>query len=71
LFERFTERARMAVVFAQDEARLLGHNYVGTEHIALALFEAEGKDGPLHRMGADRDRFESDLVTALEPYTKA
>ena len=33
-------------------------------------FEAEEDDGPLHRIGVDRDRFESDLVTALEPFTK-
>jgi len=35
MFERFTERARQVVVFAQDEARVLKHNYIGTEHILL------------------------------------
>jgi hypothetical protein len=35
MFERFTERAREVVVLAQDEARLLKHNYVGTEHLLL------------------------------------
>jgi ATP-dependent Clp protease ATP-binding subunit ClpC len=37
MFERFTDRARRVVVLAQEEARLLGHNYVGTEHILLGL----------------------------------
>src|SRR5206468_2965707 len=37
MFERFTERARQVVVLAQEEARSLGHNYIGTEHILLAL----------------------------------
>jgi ATP-dependent Clp protease ATP-binding subunit ClpC len=43
LFERFTDRARRVVVLAQEEARMLNHNYIGTEHILLALsHEAEG-----------------------------
>src|SRR4029079_10543142 len=43
LFERFTERARQVVVLAQDEARALKHNYIGTEHILLGLLrEGEG-----------------------------
>ena len=37
MFERFTERARQVVVLAQDEARALKHNYIGTEHILLGL----------------------------------
>jgi ATP-dependent Clp protease ATP-binding subunit ClpC len=37
VFERFTERARQAVVLAQYEARGLKHNYIGTEHILLGL----------------------------------
>jgi len=41
MFERFTNRARRAVVLAQEEARLLQHNYIGTEHILLGLL-AEG-----------------------------
>jgi prophage maintenance system killer protein len=36
-FHRFTDRARMVVVLAQDEARRLGHNYIGTEHVLLGL----------------------------------
>ena len=37
MFERFTDRARRVVVQAQDEARTLNHNYIGTEHILLGL----------------------------------
>ena len=43
MFERFTDRARRVVVLAQDEARSLEHNYIGTEHILLGLIrEGEG-----------------------------
>ncbi|MEM9522167.1 MAG: ATP-dependent Clp protease ATP-binding subunit [Actinomycetota bacterium] len=43
MFERFTDRARRVVVLAQEEARLLNHNYIGTEHILLGLIhEGEG-----------------------------
>ena len=43
MFERFTERARRVVVLAQEEARMLNHNYIGTEHILLGLIrEGEG-----------------------------
>jgi ATP-dependent Clp protease ATP-binding subunit ClpC len=37
MFERFTDRARRVVTFAQEEARLLNHNYIGTEHLLLGL----------------------------------
>ena len=43
MFERFTDRARRVVVLAQEEARMLDHNYIGTEHILLGLIgEGEG-----------------------------
>ncbi|TRY18569.1 ATP-dependent Clp protease ATP-binding subunit [Tessaracoccus rhinocerotis] len=43
MFERFTDRARRVIVLAQDEAKLLNHNYIGTEHILLGLIhEGEG-----------------------------
>jgi ATP-dependent Clp protease ATP-binding subunit ClpC len=43
MFERFTDRARRVVVLAQEEARELGHNYIGTEHLLLGLIrEREG-----------------------------
>jgi hypothetical protein len=43
MFERFTDRARRVIVLAQEEARMLNHNYIGTEHILLGLVrEGEG-----------------------------
>src|SRR5690349_10243308 len=43
MFERFTDRARRVVVLAQEEAKLLNHNYIGTEHILLGLIhEGDG-----------------------------
>src|SRR6266498_1894761 len=43
MFERFTDKARRVVVLAQEEARMLDHNYIGTEHILLGLIhEREG-----------------------------
>jgi ATP-dependent Clp protease ATP-binding subunit ClpC len=43
LFDRFTDRARRVIPLAQEEARLLGHNYIGTEHLLLGLIhEGEG-----------------------------
>jgi hypothetical protein len=41
VFERFTERARKVVVLAQEEARALGHNYIGSEHLLLGLLREE------------------------------
>lgn len=41
MFERFTERARQVIVLAQDEARTLKHNYIGTEHVLLGLLREE------------------------------
>jgi ATP-dependent Clp protease ATP-binding subunit ClpC len=46
VFERFTDRARRSVVLAQEEARTLNHNYIGTEHILLGLVrERDGVAG--------------------------
>ena len=43
MFEKFTDKARRVVVLAQEEAKLLNHNYIGTEHILLGLIhEGEG-----------------------------
>ena len=43
MFERFTDRARRVVVLAQEEAKMLNHNYIGTEHLLLGLIhEGEG-----------------------------
>jgi ATP-dependent Clp protease ATP-binding subunit ClpC len=53
MFERFTNRARRVVVLAQEEARLLNHNYIGTEHLLLGLIhEGEGvAAGALESLG--------------------
>ena len=66
----FNGPAKKVLELTFRQALRLGHNYIGTEHIVLALFEAEDDDGPLHRLGVDRDRFERELVAALEPFTK-
>lgn len=66
----FNSGAKKALELTFRQALRLGHNYIGTEHILLALFEAEPSDGPLRRLGADRDRFEDDLAKALEPFMK-
>jgi len=42
MFERFTDQARRAVVLAQEEARMLNHDHIGTEHILLGLMEGDG-----------------------------
>ncbi|MBW8711842.1 MAG: ATP-dependent Clp protease ATP-binding subunit, partial [Mycobacterium sp.] len=66
----FNGQAKKVLELTFRQALRLGHNYVGTEHILLALYEAEDDDGTLHQVGVDRDRFERELVTALESYTK-
>jgi ATP-dependent Clp protease ATP-binding subunit ClpC len=55
MFERFTDRARRVVVLAQEEARLLDHNYIGTEHLLLGLLhEGQGvAAGALEALGVD------------------
>lgn len=44
MFERFTGRARRVVVLAQEEARMLDHNYIGTEHLLLGLLDEDSGD---------------------------
>jgi ATP-dependent Clp protease ATP-binding subunit ClpC len=41
-FDKFTERARMVLTLAQDEAQRFKHNYIGTEHLLLGLVQQEG-----------------------------
>ncbi|HEY6647625.1 MAG TPA: Clp protease N-terminal domain-containing protein [Mycobacterium sp.] len=67
----FNGAAKKVLELTFRQALRLGHNYVGTEHIFLALYEAEDEDGTLHQLGVDRDRFERELVAALAEYTKA
>lgn len=64
----FSGGAKKALELTFRQALRLGHNYIGTEHILLALAEAEGEDGPLHRLGADPQRFETELADALAPF---
>ena len=41
MFERFTDKARRVVVLAQEEARILNHDYIGTEHLLLGLLQED------------------------------
>lgn len=65
----FSGPARKALELTFREALRLGHNYIGTEHMLLALLEAEDGAGPLHQAGVDKDRVEADLATALKPFS--
>jgi ATP-dependent Clp protease ATP-binding subunit ClpA len=65
----FDARAKKALELTFRQALRLGHNYVGTEHLLLALHEEEDDDGVLHRSGIDFARFERDLLAALESFT--
>src|SRR5262245_19166520 len=65
MFERFTDRARRIVVLAQDEARLLDHNYIGTEHILLGLLRVG--EGPAYKaLTAEDVRLEDVRAKVLE-----
>nr|WP_090343962.1 Clp protease N-terminal domain-containing protein [Mycolicibacterium malmesburyense]CRL75187.1 Clp amino terminal domain-containing protein [Mycolicibacterium malmesburyense] len=66
----FDTAAKKVLELTFRQALRLGHNYVGTEHILLALWEAEPDDGPLHRVGVDKGRFETELLDALQAFTK-
>src|SRR5579884_3689681 len=70
VFERFTDRARRVVVLAQEEARLLNHNYIGTEHILLGLIhEGEGVAAQvLVKLGADLSRVRQQVIQLLSGY---
>jgi ATP-dependent Clp protease ATP-binding subunit ClpC len=67
VFERFTERSRQVVVFAQDEARLLRHNYIGTEHLLLGLLrEEEGLAARvLEGLGITLERTRADVARVV------
>src|ERR671931_572343 len=70
MFERFTDRARRVVVLAQEEARMLNHNYIGTEHILLGLIhEGEGVAAQvLQKLGADLNRVRQQVIQLLQGY---
>ena len=63
----FTDRARRVVVLAQDEARLLNHDYLGTEHLLLGLIgEGEGVAAQvLMQLGADLSRVRQRVIELL------
>ena len=67
MFERFTDRARRVVVLGQEEARELGHNYIGTEHILLGLVrEGEGVAAQvLVKQGVDLNRARQEVIVVL------
>ena len=67
MFERFTDRARRVVVLAQEEARLLNHNYIGTEHILLGLIhEGEGVAArALESMGISLEAVRSQVIEII------
>jgi len=67
MLERFTDRARRVVALAQDEARRLDHNYIGTEHILLGLVrEGDGVAAQvLVRLGADLNRVRQQVIQLL------
>src|ERR1700737_2088816 len=62
----FNGPARKVLELTFREALRLGHNYICTEHLLLALLELEDGSGPLHRAGIDKDRVETDLTAVLE-----
>ena len=70
MFERFTDRARRVVVLAQEEARMLNHSYIGTEHILLGLIrEGEGVAAQvLVQLGADLNRVRQTVIQLLSGY---
>ena len=67
MFERFTDRARRVVVLAQDEARSLNHNYIGTEHLLLGLItEGEGVAAKaLESLDINKDAVRSAVVDII------
>jgi ATP-dependent Clp protease ATP-binding subunit ClpC len=67
MFRRFTQRARNAVIYAQEEARQLNHPAIGTEHILLGLLkEGEGVGArALLNMGIDLDRVRSEVTRVI------
>src|SRR5215469_13374216 len=70
MFERFSDRARRVVVLAQEEARMLNHNYIGTEHILLGLMHEGGGVAAqvLVKLGADLNRVRQQVIQLLHGY---
>ncbi|WP_225828048.1 Clp protease N-terminal domain-containing protein [Streptomyces naphthomycinicus] len=70
-FERFTVKARKAVVTAQEEARLLKHPHIGTEHLLLGLLDAPDSTAAkvLRQLGYDKETARADVAALVEPGT--
>jgi ATP-dependent Clp protease ATP-binding subunit ClpC len=70
MFERYTDRARRVVVLAEEEARMLNHTYIGTEHILLGLIrEGDGVAAQvLVKLGADLNRVRQQVIQLLHGY---
>lgn len=72
----FSGPAEKVLELTFGEALRLGHNYIGTEyigteHLLLALLESDDTDGPLGRLGIDRQRAQTDLIGLLDSITGA
>ena len=65
----FDQRAKKVLELTFREALRQGHNYIGTEHILLALLELEDEAGPLTRLGIDKAAAESSITAALAGFT--
>ena len=72
MFERFTDRARRVVVLAQEEARMLDHNYIGTEHILLGLLrEGDGVGAKaLESLGISLDAVRQQVEEIIGPASR-
>jgi hypothetical protein len=70
VFERFTDGSRRVVVLAQEEARMLNHNYIGTEHILLGLLREGGGVAAqvMVRLDADLNRSRQQVIQLLHGY---
>ncbi|MFI5794360.1 Clp protease N-terminal domain-containing protein [Streptomyces sp. NPDC051677] len=71
-FERFTVKARQAVVAAQEQARLLKHLHIGTEHLLLGLLDVPDSTAAkvLHRLGYDKEAAQADIAAVVPPGTQ-
>jgi ATP-dependent Clp protease ATP-binding subunit ClpA len=68
MFERFTDRARRAIVLAQNEARDMGHNFIGPEHLLLGLFQVGGvAETALSQVGAELEAARQCVAEAFSP----
>ena len=67
MFERFTDTARHVVVQAQGDARGLGHNYIGCEHLLLAAAAGEPASAVLRDQGVTPERIKAEILRASGP----